>query len=68
MPEKILLNSSDIERALVRIAHEIVEHNKGAKSIAFVGIKTRGVPLAQRLATIIRGYRSRWIYQSGHLI
>jgi pyrimidine operon attenuation protein/uracil phosphoribosyltransferase len=53
MSEKILLNSSDIERALVRIAHEIVEHNKGAKSIAFVGIKTRGVPLAQRLARII---------------
>jgi pyrimidine operon attenuation protein / uracil phosphoribosyltransferase len=55
MPEKILLNSSDIERALVRIAHEIVERNKGAKNIAFVGIKTRGVPLAQRLASIIQG-------------
>jgi pyrimidine operon attenuation protein/uracil phosphoribosyltransferase len=54
MPEKILLNSSDIERVLVRIAHEIVEHNKGAKNIAFVGIKTRGVPLAQRLAKIIQ--------------
>jgi pyrimidine operon attenuation protein/uracil phosphoribosyltransferase len=55
MPEKILLNSSDIERVLVRIAHEIVEHNRGAKNIAFVGIKTRGVPLAQRLAKIIQG-------------
>ena len=55
MPEKILLNASDIERVLVRIAHEIVEHNKGAKNIAFVGIKTRGVPLAQRLAKIIQG-------------
>ena len=55
MPEKILLNSSDIERALVRIAHEILEHNKGAKNIAFVGIKTRGVPLAQRMARIIQG-------------
>jgi pyrimidine operon attenuation protein/uracil phosphoribosyltransferase len=55
MPEKILLNSSDIERVLVRIAHEIVEHNKGARNIAFVGIKTRGVPLAQRLAKIIQG-------------
>jgi pyrimidine operon attenuation protein/uracil phosphoribosyltransferase len=54
MPEKILLNSSDIERVLVRIAHEILEHNKGAKNIAFVGIKTRGVPLAQRLAKIIQ--------------
>jgi pyrimidine operon attenuation protein/uracil phosphoribosyltransferase len=54
MSEKILLNSSDIERALVRIAHEIVERNKGAKNIAFVGIKTRGVPIAQRLAGIIQ--------------
>ena len=55
MPEKVLLNSTDIERALVRIAHEILERNKGAKNIAFVGIKTRGVPLAQRLAKIIQG-------------
>jgi pyrimidine operon attenuation protein/uracil phosphoribosyltransferase len=55
MPEKVLLNSSDIERALVRIAHEILERNKGATNITFVGIKTRGVPLAQRLAKIIQG-------------
>ena len=55
MSEKVLLNSSDIERALVRIAHEILERNKGASNIAFVGIKTRGVPLAQRLARIIKG-------------
>jgi pyrimidine operon attenuation protein/uracil phosphoribosyltransferase len=54
MSEKILLNSADIERALVRIAHEIVERNKGASNIAFIGIKTRGVPLAQRLAGIIQ--------------
>ncbi len=54
MTEKVLLTSSDIERALIRIAHEIVERNKGAKNIAFVGIKTRGVPLAQRLAGIIQ--------------
>ena len=55
MSEKILLNASDIERALVRVAHEILERNKGAANITFVGIKTRGVPLAQRLARIIRG-------------
>ncbi len=54
MSEKVLLNASDIERALVRIAHEILERNKGAASIAFVGIKTRGVPIAQRLAYIIK--------------
>jgi pyrimidine operon attenuation protein/uracil phosphoribosyltransferase len=54
MAEKILLNASDIERALVRVAHEILERNKGAKNITFVGIKTRGVPIAQRLARIIQ--------------
>lgn len=54
MSEKILLNASDIERALIRIAHEILERNKGAANIAFVGIKTRGVPLAQRMAGIIQ--------------
>ena len=54
MSEKILLNSADIERVLIRIAHEILERNKGAKNIVFVGIKTRGVPLAQRLAKIIQ--------------
>ena len=54
MSEKVLLNASDIERALVRIAHEILERNKGATNIAFVGIKTRGVPLAQRLARVIK--------------
>lgn len=53
MSEKVLLNSADIDRALVRIAHEILERNKGASEIAFVGIKTRGVPLAERLARII---------------
>ncbi len=54
MAEKILLNAPDIERALVRVAHEILERNKGAKNITFVGIKTRGVPIAQRLARIIQ--------------
>jgi pyrimidine operon attenuation protein/uracil phosphoribosyltransferase len=39
-----------IERALVRIAHEILEHNKGAAQVVLIGIRTRGVPLAHRLA------------------
>ena len=54
MPEKTLLFSEDIERALVRIAHEIVERNKGAKNIVLVGMQTRGVPLARRLAVAIQ--------------
>lgn len=56
MPEKILLTSREIERALARIAHEIVERNKGAEGVVFVGMRTRGVPLARRIAEIIRGF------------
>ena len=54
MLEKTLMSPEDIERALVRIAHEIVERNKGAKHTILVGIQTRGVPLAKRLAATIR--------------
>jgi len=56
MPEKILLTSREIERALVRIAHEIVEKNKGAEGIVLVGLRTRGVPLAKRIAETIEGF------------
>ncbi len=54
MLEKIILSSEDIQRALVRIAHEIVERNKGAHELVFVGMQTRGVPLAKRLAHFIQ--------------
>jgi len=54
MPEKTLMSPEDIERALVRVAHEIVERNKGARQIVLVGMQTRGVPLAQRLAVTIQ--------------
>ena len=48
-----LLSASEIERTLVRLAHEIVERNHGATNLGLVGIKRRGVPIAQRLAKII---------------
>jgi len=54
VPEKVLMPSEDIERALVRIAHEIVERNKGAEHLVLVGMQTRGVPLAIRLATTVK--------------
>ena len=54
MPEIILMSPQDMRRALVRVAHEIVERNKGAKDIVLVGMQTRGVPLAKRLATTIQ--------------
>jgi pyrimidine operon attenuation protein / uracil phosphoribosyltransferase len=51
-----LLDDKGIDRALKRIAHEIIERSKGVESIALVGIKTRGVPLANRIAGYIREF------------
>jgi pyrimidine operon attenuation protein/uracil phosphoribosyltransferase len=47
------MSASEIERTLVRLAHEIVERNNGASNIGLVGIKRRGVPLAQRIGKLI---------------
>lgn len=46
-----ILDEEGIRRAITRIAHEIVERNKGVEGLALVGIRRRGVPFAQRLAT-----------------
>ncbi|SEA19794.1 bifunctional pyr operon transcriptional regulator/uracil phosphoribosyltransferase PyrR [Selenomonas ruminantium] len=46
----VLMDSEGIRRALTRISHEIVEKNKGVENIVLVGIRTRGVPIAERLA------------------
>lgn len=51
-----LLEQRDMQRALTRIAHEIVEGNHGAQGLALVGIRRRGVPLAQRLGAMIAGF------------
>src|ERR671937_2171464 len=48
-----VLDDAALDRALTRIAHEILERNGGAKDLAFVGLRTRGVTLAQRLAARI---------------
>ncbi|MBM7540505.1 bifunctional pyr operon transcriptional regulator/uracil phosphoribosyltransferase PyrR [Amphibacillus cookii] len=45
----VILDQPAINRALTRIAHEILERNKGVNDLVIVGIKTRGIPLAQRL-------------------
>jgi pyrimidine operon attenuation protein/uracil phosphoribosyltransferase len=50
-----LMSSSEIDRTLVRIAHEIVERNGGIEDLGLVGIRRRGVPLAQRLGKLIEG-------------
>lgn len=48
-----LMSASEIDRSLVRLAHEIVEKNSGVENLGLVGIRRRGVPLAQRLARLI---------------
>ncbi len=49
-PKAVLLDAEGIQRALVRISHEILERTKGSKELALVGIRTRGAFLAERLA------------------
>ena len=49
----VVLDADRISRSLIRIAHEILERNRGVDELALVGIRTRGVPLARRLARII---------------
>lgn len=45
-----IMKSEDIDRTLIRLAHQIIEKNGGVEGLCFIGIKTRGVPLARRLA------------------
>ena len=55
-PERaMVMDEADVGRALTRIAHEIVERNKGTQGLVVVGIHTRGVPLARRLAAKLAG-------------
>ncbi len=49
-PGRVVLDASDITRALTRIAHEILERNKGPHDLVLLGVPTRGVPLAARVA------------------
>jgi len=56
MSEKIVMTAEDIRRTLARIAHEIIERNKVVDDLLLVGLHTRGVPLARRLAENIERY------------
>ena len=56
MPDATVMSPDDIRRAVRRIAHEIVEHNRGTEQLVFVGMRTRGVPLARRIARAIREF------------
>lgn len=50
-----IMDSEKIKRTIVRMAHEIVEENKGVEDLVIIGIRRRGVPLAERLAEVITG-------------
>ena len=56
-----LMSASEVERTLVRLAHEIVEKSNGSTNLALVGIKRRGVPLAERLGRLISGIEKRTV-------
>jgi pyrimidine operon attenuation protein / uracil phosphoribosyltransferase len=49
------MDADRMSRSLARIAHEIIERNRGTDDLALVGIRTRGVPIARRIAELLRG-------------
>ena len=49
----LVMDAGDIERAIRRIAHEVLERNRGSGGVVLLGIQTRGVPLAERLAAVL---------------
>jgi pyrimidine operon attenuation protein/uracil phosphoribosyltransferase len=58
VPERLIMSEDDIRRALVRIAHEAVESVDGCDDMVLIGIHTRGVPLAHRVAEVIKGFEN----------
>jgi pyrimidine operon attenuation protein / uracil phosphoribosyltransferase len=61
MSARTILTDGDLRRALTRIAHEIVEAARGTDDLVIVGLHTRGVPLARRIAAAIEGF------EGGHI-
>jgi pyrimidine operon attenuation protein / uracil phosphoribosyltransferase len=56
MAPKVLMTDADVRRAITRIAHEIVENTRGTADLVLVGMYTRGVPLAHRIAAAIKSF------------
>ncbi|MDE7394850.1 MAG: bifunctional pyr operon transcriptional regulator/uracil phosphoribosyltransferase PyrR [Clostridiales bacterium] len=54
-----IMDEEQMWRAVIRMGHEIIEHNRGAANLVLVGIESRGVPLAKELAQIIRNVEGR---------
>jgi len=61
MANRIILNPEDIRRTLGRMAHEIIEHNRDLARIVMIGMRTRGVPIANRLAENIQAYEGKTV-------
>ena len=53
VPRSVLMGPADVRRALVRIAHEVLERNHGAEDLVVVGLQSGGVPLAERLVALL---------------
>lgn len=56
MPQKLIMDSEAIARALKRISHQIVERNKGVENLCLIGIHKRGISIAQRVAAYIKEF------------
>ncbi|HPX32120.1 MAG TPA: bifunctional pyr operon transcriptional regulator/uracil phosphoribosyltransferase PyrR [Erysipelotrichaceae bacterium] len=54
-----IMNSEDMNRTLIRLAHQIIEKNDGVDDLFLIGIKTRGVPLAKRIASNIERFENK---------
>lgn len=54
--KSVLLDDKAIKRTLTRISHEIIEKNKGVEDLVLIGIRTRGVPIAKRIASLIETF------------
>ena len=63
MSSKTIMTADDVRRALTRIAHEIIEWNEGTDGLVLVGLRTRGVPIAQRLAVRIKEFEGKTVPQ-----
>lgn len=61
MASKTIMTADDLRRALTRIAHEIIEWNQGTERLVLVGLRTRGVPLAQRIAARIEEFEGKMV-------
>jgi len=59
MSGHVVLSAEDLRRAVRRIAHEIIERNRGVENVVLVGMRTRGVPIANRLAEALEEFEGR---------